>query len=178
MRTLACKTFWDFNSYFSYTGDQKAVEICQKNKWRKREKAFGKAVIHSLSWQGEPSSGDARSRALRLSVCLFLILIGNVILNSKTFLTKVSTTDIDFLEKFWFQWNSIFWWKTFNWKVPIQLLFWHPLQALQVCRQWIRKKQCSKHFILPFILFKLQKTVTYDSNYIFYIFGIILNDKP
>lgn len=173
MRTPACKTSWDFHSCFSYTDNQKDCwNLSQK--YMREKKAFGKA---SDSFT-HIAKGIKLRRCFVLcvnTVCLFLLLIRNIILNPKTFLTKVSTTDIDFLEKFWFRWNSIFWWKTFNWEVPIQLLFWHLLQALQVCRQWIRKKQWGKYFILSLILFKLQKTVTYDSNY---IFGIILNDKP
>lgn len=129
-------------------------------------------------WE-ESNSGNAQSCALRLSVCLSLSPFDHKY-NSEP--QDVANKSFNYcyisLNSFGFNETAFSGAKHLIEKFPSSSCVYILFKYYRLLGSQLEKNNASKHFILSLILFKLQKTVTYDSNYIFYVFGFILNNKP
>lgn len=135
--------------------------------------------MYLLTWWGESHSGDAQSCALRLSVCLSLSLFEQKY-NSEP--QDVANKSFNYcyisLNSFGFNETAFSGAKHLIEKFPSSSCVYILFKHYRLLGSQLEKNNASKHFILSLILFKLWKPVTYDSNYTFYIFGFILNNKP
>lgn len=135
--------------------------------------------MYLLTGWGESHSGDAQSCALRLSVCLSLSLFEQKY-NSEP--QDVANKSFNYcyisLNSFGFNETAFSGAKHLIEKFPSSSCVYILFKHYRLLGNQLEKNNASKHFILSLILFKLRKPVTYDSNYTFYIFGFILNNKP